>query len=76
MLSRLGREDPELEWVERIVREGNGADRQRASEPGLLRYLARPLHGRYGAGTIPSLAGELPPAALATRLLARRSMIE
>jgi glutamate---cysteine ligase / carboxylate-amine ligase len=45
VLSGLGREDPELEWVERIVREGNGADRQRAMHargamPGLLRYLA------------------------------------
>jgi glutamate---cysteine ligase / carboxylate-amine ligase len=37
--------DPELEGIERIVREGNGADRQRAAHerggmPGLLRYLA------------------------------------
>jgi glutamate---cysteine ligase / carboxylate-amine ligase len=45
VLSGLGREDPELEWVERIAREGNGADRQRAmygrgGMPGLLRYLA------------------------------------
>ena len=45
VLSGLGREDPELEWVERIVREGNGADMQRAmykrgGMPGLLRYLA------------------------------------
>jgi glutamate---cysteine ligase / carboxylate-amine ligase len=45
VLSGLGREDPELEWVERIVREGNGADRQRAMHArggmaGLLRYLA------------------------------------
>jgi glutamate---cysteine ligase / carboxylate-amine ligase len=37
--------DPELEGVRRIVREGNGADRQRAAHerggmPGLLRYLA------------------------------------
>jgi glutamate---cysteine ligase / carboxylate-amine ligase len=44
--------DPELEGIRRIVREGNGADRQRAAHerggmPGLLRYLAdvtaRPL---------------------------------
>jgi carboxylate-amine ligase len=37
--------DPELEGIKRIVREGNGADRQRAAHerggmPGLLRYLA------------------------------------
>ncbi len=37
--------DPELEGIRRIVREGNGADRQRAAHqrggmPGLLRYLA------------------------------------
>ena len=30
VVSGLGRDDPELEGVERIVREGNGADRQRA----------------------------------------------
>ncbi len=45
VLAGLGREDPELELVERIVREGNGADRQRAVHQrdgmsGLLRYLA------------------------------------
>ena len=45
VLAGLGREDPELEQVERIVREGNGADTQRAMHrrggmPGLLRYLA------------------------------------
>ena len=45
VLSGLGRDDPELEGVERIVREGNGADRQRTMHqrgrmPGLLRYLA------------------------------------
>jgi len=39
------RDDPELEGVERIVRDGNGADTQRAmyergGMPGLLRYLA------------------------------------
>jgi carboxylate-amine ligase len=37
--------DPELDGIRRIVREGNGADRQRAAHerggmPGLLRYLA------------------------------------
>jgi glutamate---cysteine ligase / carboxylate-amine ligase len=37
--------DPELEGIKRIVRDGNGADRQRAAHerggmPGLLRYLA------------------------------------
>jgi glutamate---cysteine ligase / carboxylate-amine ligase len=41
----LEADDPELEWVERIVRDGNGADRQRATHerggmPALLRYLA------------------------------------
>jgi carboxylate-amine ligase len=45
VLAGLGREDPELEQVERIVREGNGADRQRAVHrrggmSGLLRELA------------------------------------
>lgn len=54
VLAGLGRDDPELELVERIVREGNGADRQRAMHerggmPGLLRYLAEatawPLRG-------------------------------
>ncbi len=54
VLSQLDGTDPELEWVERIVREGNGADRQRAmyergGMPGLLRHLAEatawPLRG-------------------------------
>ena len=45
MLAELDGEDPELEGVKRIVRDGNGADRQRAAHerggmPGLLRYLA------------------------------------
>ena len=45
VLDRLKREDPELEGIKRIVRDGNGADRQRAAHqrggmPGLLRYLA------------------------------------
>ena len=42
--------DPELEGVKRIVRDGNGADRQRAAHerggmPGLLRYLADVTRG-------------------------------
>ena len=42
--------DPELEGIERIIREGNGADRQRAAHerggmPGLLRYLADVTRG-------------------------------
>jgi glutamate---cysteine ligase / carboxylate-amine ligase len=45
VLAELDGADPELEGVTRIVREGNGADRQRAAHerggmPGLLRYLA------------------------------------
>ena len=45
VLARLERADPKLEGIDRIVREGNGADRQRAAHerdgmPGLLRYLA------------------------------------
>jgi carboxylate-amine ligase len=45
VLASLEGADPELEGVKRIVREGNGADRQRAAHerggmPGLLRYLA------------------------------------
>jgi carboxylate-amine ligase len=44
VVAELGGGDPELEHVERIVRDGNGADRQRAAHrrggmPGLLRYL-------------------------------------
>jgi glutamate---cysteine ligase / carboxylate-amine ligase len=55
VLAGLDRDDPELELVERIIREGNGADRQRAAHerggmPGLLRYLAEatawPLRGQ------------------------------
>jgi carboxylate-amine ligase len=54
VLAALDRDDPELELVERIVRDGNGADMQRAmfergGMPGLLRYLAEatawPLRG-------------------------------
>jgi carboxylate-amine ligase len=46
VVAALGEDaDPELEGIERIVRDGNGADRQRAAHqrggmPGLLRYLA------------------------------------
>jgi carboxylate-amine ligase len=45
VLGRVGDADPELEGIKRIVREGNGADRQRAAfkgggMPALLRYLA------------------------------------
>jgi carboxylate-amine ligase len=45
LLARLGDTDPEIEGIGRIVREGNGAARQRAAHkeggmPGLLRYLA------------------------------------
>jgi carboxylate-amine ligase len=46
VLGRIGGDaDPEIEGIERIVREGGGADRQRAAfkdggMPALLRYLA------------------------------------
>ena len=46
MLDRIGDDaDPEIEGIRRIVREGGGADRQRAvfadgGMPTLLRYLA------------------------------------
>jgi glutamate---cysteine ligase / carboxylate-amine ligase len=45
ILTGLDRDDPELDGVEKLVRDGNGADRQRAAYerggmPGLLRYLA------------------------------------
>ena len=45
VVSSLGAEDPEIEGVKRIVREGGGADRQRAAYegggmPALLRHLA------------------------------------
>ena len=45
VLAELEADDPELEAVTRILRDGNGADRQRAAHerggmPGLLRYLA------------------------------------
>jgi glutamate---cysteine ligase / carboxylate-amine ligase len=45
VIADLDADDPELEWVERIVRDGNGADRQRdmhgrGGMPALLRYLA------------------------------------
>jgi carboxylate-amine ligase len=54
VLAGLDRDDSELEGVEKLVRDGNGADRQRAAHerggmPGLLRYLAEatawPLRG-------------------------------
>lgn len=54
VLAALDGGDPELELVEKIVRDGNGADRQREMHsrggmPGLLRYLAEattwPLRG-------------------------------
>jgi len=46
VLDRIGADaDPEIEGIRRIVREGGGADRQRAvfadgGMPALLRYLA------------------------------------
>ena len=46
VLARIGADaDPEIEGIKRIVREGNGADRQRAvfkdgGMPALLRHLA------------------------------------
>ena len=45
VLGRLGEADPEIEGVRRILREGNGADRQRAAHrsggmTALLRYLS------------------------------------
>jgi carboxylate-amine ligase len=62
LLARLGDADAELEGVERIVREGNGADRQRAvfrdgGMPALLRYLADGTSG----GSDPLLRGVRPP---------------
>jgi carboxylate-amine ligase len=50
VLAELGPGDPELEGVERIVREGGGADRQRDvfsrdGMPGLLRHLAESTKG-------------------------------
>jgi carboxylate-amine ligase len=51
VLAGLEGADPELDGIERIVREGNGADRQRAAHerggmPVLLRYLADVTAGR------------------------------
>jgi glutamate---cysteine ligase / carboxylate-amine ligase len=45
VVASLEAPDPEIEGIERIVRDGNGAARQRAAHeeggmPGLLRYLA------------------------------------
>lgn len=53
-LDSLGSEDPALEGVERILREGNGADRQRAAYsrggmPALLRYLVDETARPYAA---------------------------
>ena len=56
-LAGLGRDDPALDGIERILREGNGADRQRSAFAkdgmrGLLRFLAdetaRPFEGSPG----------------------------
>jgi carboxylate-amine ligase len=45
VVDKLGEAEPEIEGIGRIVRDGNGADRQRAAHqrggmPDLLRYLA------------------------------------
>ncbi len=53
-LERLGPGDPALEGIERILAEGNGADRQRAvfsrgGMPGLLRFLAEETARPAGA---------------------------
>jgi len=58
VLAGLDSADPELEGVERIVREGNGAARQRAAHerggmPGLLRYLADATRGLTPEGSDP-----------------------
>lgn len=58
VLTELKGGDPELEGIERIVREGNGADRQRAAHarggmPGLLRYLADVTRGLTPEGSDP-----------------------
>jgi glutamate---cysteine ligase / carboxylate-amine ligase len=58
VLAELDGEDPELEGVRRIVRDGNGADRQRAAHerggmPGLLRYLADLTRGLTPEGSDP-----------------------
>ena len=53
VVAALDHADPELEGIDRIVRDGNGADRQRAAYerggmPGLLRYLADVTKPRIG----------------------------
>jgi glutamate---cysteine ligase / carboxylate-amine ligase len=58
VLAELEGADPELEGVKRIVRDGNGADRQRAAHerggmPGLLRYLADLTRGLTPEGSDP-----------------------
>jgi carboxylate-amine ligase len=58
VLAELDAADPELEGVERIVREGNGAARQRTAHerggmPGLLRYLADLTRGLTPPGVRP-----------------------
>ena len=58
VLAELDREDPELEGVKRIIRDGNGADRQRAAHErggmrGLLRYLADVTRGLTPEGSDP-----------------------
>ena len=55
LLARLGEADPELEGIRRIVRDGNGAARQRAAHqrggmPALLRYLADGTAGSDPSG--------------------------
>jgi glutamate---cysteine ligase / carboxylate-amine ligase len=56
VLDRLGGQaDPEIDGIRRIVRDGNGADRQRAAHqrggmPALLRYLADLTARPAGAG--------------------------
>ena len=56
VLAELESADPELEGIEKIVREGNGAARQRAAHerggmPGLLRYLADVTRGLTPEGS-------------------------
>jgi carboxylate-amine ligase len=56
VVDRVGSDaDPEIEGIRRIVRDGNGADRQRAvfadgGMPALLRYLADETGGRTPSG--------------------------
>jgi len=58
LLARLGEADPELEGIRRIVRDGNGAARQRAAHQrggmrALLRYLADGTAGSDPSGVRP-----------------------